>query len=98
MYRFKTETRNDWFDITLEEQIRLKVKTTEAKNEKSKRQMREKRKKDGAVSNEELREEIIRTIAEHPDMKDYKVAKLVKEKLGKCSKNTVQKVREEMEK
>ncbi|GAB6429123.1 TPA: replication protein [Bacillus cereus] len=98
LYRFKTETRNDWFDITLEEQIRLKVKTTEAKNEKSKRQMREKRKKDGAVSNEELREEIIRTIAEHPDMKDYKVAKLVKEKLGKCSKNTVQKVREEMEK
>ncbi|GMB79199.1 replication protein [Bacillus cereus] len=98
LYRFKTDTRNSWFDITLEEQIQLKVKTVEAKNEKSKRQMREKRKKDGAVSNEELRAEIIKTIEEHPDMKDYKVAQVVKEKLGKCSKNTVQKVREEMAK
>lgn len=50
LYRFKTETIIDWFDITLDEQIQLKVKTADAKREKSKRQMRELR---GSVSREE---------------------------------------------
>lgn len=40
LYNFKTETIIDWFDITLDEQINLKVKTYEAKKEKNKRHAR----------------------------------------------------------
>uniref|UniRef100_C5DB40 Replication protein n=1 Tax=Geobacillus sp. (strain WCH70) TaxID=471223 RepID=C5DB40_GEOSW len=53
LYKFKTKTIIEWFDITLEEQIQLKVKTREAKNEKSKRQMRELRRKRGALTRRE---------------------------------------------
>lgn len=54
LYNFKTETIVEWFDITLDEQIKMKVKTKVAKNEKSKRQMRELR---GSVSREEYIEQ-----------------------------------------
>ena len=54
LYRFKTETIVEWFDITMDEQIQMKVKTKTAKNEKSKRQMRELR---GSVSREEYDQE-----------------------------------------
>ncbi|WP_419956563.1 replication protein (plasmid) [Neobacillus niacini] len=55
LYRFKTETIVDKFDITLDEQIKLKVKTKDAKREKSKRQMRELRGSKG--SREEYNQE-----------------------------------------
>lgn len=54
LYMFKTETIVEWFDITMDEQIQMKVKTPEAKREKSKRQMRELR---GSVSREEYDEQ-----------------------------------------
>ncbi|MGH0680955.1 replication protein, partial [Bacillus luti] len=97
LYRFKTETRNDWFDITLEEQIRLKVKTTEAKNEKSKRQMREKRKKDGAVNHTSIREMIQELLLSNPELSDREIARRVKERFGKGSPTTVGKIRKEMQ-
>lgn len=50
LYNFKTETIVNWFDISLDEQIQMKVKTKKAKNEKSKRQMRQLR---GSVTREE---------------------------------------------
>lgn len=40
LYKFKTETINEWFETSLDEQIKMKVKTPEAKKEKSKREMR----------------------------------------------------------
>ncbi|GAB6429032.1 replication protein [Bacillus cereus group sp. LD113LC] len=98
LYRFKTETRNAWFDITLEEQIKLKVKTTEAKNEKSKRQMRAKRKKDGAVNHTSTREMIQKLLVSNPELSDREIARRVKEKFGKGSPTTVGKIRKEMKK
>ncbi|GAB6483760.1 hypothetical protein bcgnr5384_51600 [Bacillus cereus] len=97
LYRFKTETRNAWFDITLEEQIQLKVKTTEAKNEKSKRQMRAKRKKDGAVNHTSTREMIQELLLSNPKLSDREIARRVKEKFGKGSPTTVGKIRKEMQ-
>ncbi|UKS67698.1 replication protein [Rossellomorea marisflavi] len=53
LYRFRTETINDWFDISMDEQIQLKLKTKEAKNEKSRRQMEELRRGQGVMAREE---------------------------------------------
>lgn len=97
LYRFKTETRNAWFDITLEEQIQLKVKTTEAKNEKSKRQMRAKRKKDGAVNHTSTREMIQELLLSNPELSDREIARRVKERFGKGSPTTVGKIRKELQ-
>jgi hypothetical protein len=53
LYRFKTETFVEWFDITMEEQIQIKVKTPEAKRVKSKLQMDELRRSRGIATREE---------------------------------------------
>lgn len=97
LYRFKTETRNAWFDITLEEQIQLKVKTTEAKNEKSKRQMRAKRKKGGAVNHTNTREMIQELLLSNPELSDKGIARRVKGNFRKGSPTTVGKIRKEMQ-
>lgn len=57
LYLFKTETIVDWFDITMDEQIKMKVKSQEAKKEKSKRQMKELRRSRGVVSREDYEQE-----------------------------------------
>lgn len=57
LYMFKTETIVEWFDITMDEQIQMKVKTRAAKNEKSKRQMKELRRSRGVSSREEYDQE-----------------------------------------
>lgn len=73
LYKFKTETINDWFDISLDEQIKLKVKTPEAKNEKSKRQMRELRGSKGSIEEynqrrKEDKEHLLDMIRRHLEM------------------------------
>lgn len=68
LYRFKTETINEWFEISLDEQIQMKVKTPEAKREKSKRQMRELRQKRGSMTKEEYNQERAESKAHLLDM------------------------------
>lgn len=66
LYRFKTETINDWFDIELDEQIQIKVKTPEAKKEKSKRQMRELKEIKEENTHDYKRKKIEQYFAENP--------------------------------
>ncbi|WP_442600451.1 replication protein [Neobacillus sp. D3-1R] len=54
LYKFSTARLNEWFDISLDEQVQIKVKTKDAKREKSKRQMRNLR---GSVTREEYEQE-----------------------------------------
>lgn len=88
LYKFKTETINEWFDITLEEQIQLKVKTPEAKKEKSKIQMRELRESRGMgtmedynqkrkADKEHLLEMLRRALERNPKAKRQELADLL---------------------
>lgn len=57
LYMFKTETIVEWFNITLDEQVQMKVKTRKAKNEKSRRQMTMLRRSRGVAPREEYDKE-----------------------------------------
>ncbi|MFJ7680435.1 hypothetical protein ACIQXQ_20690 [Peribacillus sp. NPDC097198] len=96
-YSYRNDTLVEKLDITKEEQKSMWIMMDEEETKRRERERdytkkKEKRKASGSVGNDELREEIIRVTEENPGMKSYKVAELVKKKMGKCSKNTVEKV------
>jgi hypothetical protein len=94
LYHIITSDLVKWFDLTMDEQVQLRLKTREAKREKEKRRSKKNREIQGATSNDRLRQKIVEVIARNPKMKDYKVAEIVRGELGKCSEKTVKKVRE----
>ena len=93
-YNYKNTTLVDFFNISKEEQKRMRILigSEEKKDREKVRDTNKKRNKRGSVSNEEVKEMIIKVTRENPDLKSYKIANLVREKLGKCSKNTVEKI------
>ncbi|MCC2414292.1 MULTISPECIES: hypothetical protein [Bacillus cereus group] len=87
-------------EMTPEEQQRMsilmdveEVNRRYRERDKVKKQVK---RKDKHVQHNETREMILAVTKENPDLPSYKIAKLVKEKLGKCSKNTVEKVWDEI--
>lgn len=101
--RYSTEKLIEKLKITPSEMAKMRfiVDAARAKElhlEVDRLYQERKRKEKGMVSNEDLRKEIIKMTKENPELKSYKIAELVRKKLGKCSKNTVEKVWEEMKK
>jgi transcriptional regulator of met regulon len=96
LYHITTAEMVEWFDITMDEQVQIRLKTRKAKLEKERRRSKRNRAAQGATNNEKLYEAIITAIKSNPTMKDYQVAKLVKSIVGKCSEKTVKKVRESL--
>ena len=96
-YNYKSTTLVKKLDVTPdEERTMMKIMSEEEAARRSKKRdvvkKRTKRKAQGLVSHDELHQAILQVTEENPDMKSYKVAELVREKVGKCSKNTVEKV------
>ncbi|PET75425.1 replication protein [Bacillus sp. AFS001701] len=94
LYNFKTDTIVDWFDITMDEQIKMKVKTKTAKNEKSKRQMRELREERGQTREQRIERDkrmIERYFKTNPDASNVQASKDLE-----ISRPTLIKYRKEM--
>jgi len=79
--------------VTPERSAELKLEYNRNYNKETyEKQYEKKKQKNGIVSNEEVRQAIIDVTEENPDLASYRIAKIVKAQLGKCSKNTVDKV------
>ncbi|GAB6742470.1 hypothetical protein bcgnr5412_55550 [Bacillus cereus] len=108
-YNYKTTTLIKKFNISDEEMKEMRYIVTKERSEELKleynraynkrtykEQYEKKKKKQGIISNEEIEEAIIQALKENPEMKNYKIAKLVREKKGKCSESKVKSVREKV--
>ena len=92
-YNYNNRKLCEKLELTLEEQEHMSIIMCEEEvNRRKGERAKTKRKKKGAVLHEETRQMILTVTKENPNLPSYKIAKLVKEKLGKCSKNTVDRV------
>ena len=92
-YNYSGKRLVELLDITPNEQRELKK--IMAPDEADRRRKIRDKKKDKArynVTHEKTRKAIIDATEQNPGLPSYKIAKIVKEILGKCSKNTVEKV------
>ncbi|SED18154.1 hypothetical protein, partial [Paenibacillus sp. GP183] len=97
-YNYHQKTLIEFFNITPEEQRHMtflmnEEEATRRNKERDQKYQSRIRKSNGAVTHDQTKFMILEVIKENPEMKDYKVAEIVKEKLGKCSEMTVKKVR-----
>lgn len=108
-YRYKTQTLIDKFEITDEEMSKmryivtkerskeLKLEYNRAYNKKTyEKQYAKKKEKNGTISNEEVEEAIKQAVLEYPKMGAEKLSVLVRERIGKCSKDKALKVKKSM--
>ncbi|WDI00126.1 hypothetical protein PUW24_26580 (plasmid) [Paenibacillus urinalis] len=96
LYRYSQAKINELFDLDLDAQIKLNIKTPEAVRHKNKIRLRKARGGSEKGKRAETRAAIVEAITANPEAPDYKIAELVKAKLGKCSDMTVKKVRAEL--
>ncbi|MCU4954498.1 hypothetical protein OCD81_27875 [Bacillus paranthracis] len=108
-YNYKTTTLIKKFNISDEEMKEMRYIVTKERSQELKReydrayheknyevQYAKKKEKKGIVSHDETRQAIIEETEKNPNLPSYKIAKLVKARLDKCSKNTVEKVWKEI--
>lgn len=93
-YNYKSTTLAEKLDLTPnEEKQMMKIMgEKEAARRAKKRDLEKKRAIRGSVPRNELHQIILQVTEENPGMKAYRVAQLVREKLGKCSEHTVKRV------
>lgn len=92
-YNYNNRKLCEKLELTIEEQEHMSIIMSKDEVDRRKgERAKTKRKKKGAVLHEETRQMILTVTKENPNLPSYKIAKLVKEKLGKCSKNTVDRV------
>lgn len=100
-YNYYTSTLIDKLKINDEEMKEMRYIVTEERSKELKRQydkdyQERKRKEKGMIAQKDTRKEIRNAIKENPEMNKSQITRLVKAKLGKCSRNTVREIFEEM--